>query len=111
MFQKHYCSDAVVVNCKPKSHEEKLLYRAQNSTDNWLDSGGLFSERNSGAVCKDHHLKPNYIANYKQTIAIIMLRVVFVRFSGHAAYGNAVKLSTEKGKQFVQGKDYHLYYL
>ena len=36
-----------------------------------------------------------------------MLRVVFVRFSGHAAYGNAVKLSTEKGKQFVQGKDYY----
>ena len=36
-----------------------------------------------------------------------MLRVVFIRFSGHAAYGNAVKLSTEKGKQFVQGKDYY----
>ena len=34
-----------------------------------------------------------------------MLKVVFVRFSGHAAYGNAVKLNTEKGKHFVQGKD------
>ena len=40
-----------------------------------------------------------------------MLKVVFFRFSGHAAYGNAVKLSTEKGKHFVQGKNHYLYYL
>lgn len=40
-----------------------------------------------------------------------MLRVVFLRFSGHAAYGNAVKLSTEKGKQFVQGKDYYFIFI
>ena len=57
MCKKHYWSDTVVVNCKPKSHEESSLYRAQNSTDNWLDSGWLFSERNSEVVCKDHKLK------------------------------------------------------
>lgn len=63
MCKKHYWSDTVVVNCKPKPHEENLLYRAQNSTDNWLHSVGLFSEPNSEVVRKDHKLKPNDIVS------------------------------------------------
>lgn len=59
MCKKHYWSDTV----DAKSHEENLLERAQNSTDNWSDSGGLFSERNSEAVCKDLNLKPNDIVS------------------------------------------------